>query len=131
VQGGLVRGVVPKIGERRALAIGLAFGGLGFFWYGLAPTGLIFVLGIPVMALWGFAMPSAQALMTRHVSVSEQGQLQGANASLMSLAGILGPALFSQVFAATLGSVPGAAFMLAGVMLLASLAIAWHATRPR
>jgi DHA1 family tetracycline resistance protein-like MFS transporter len=71
VQGGLVRRVVPKIGERRALAMGLAFGAIGFVWYGLAPTGLIFVFAIPVMSLWGFAMPAAQALMTRRVSVSE------------------------------------------------------------
>jgi DHA1 family tetracycline resistance protein-like MFS transporter len=129
VQGGLVRKVVPKIGERRALAMGLAFGALGFFMYGLAPTGILFLAAIPVMSLWGFAMPSAQAIMTKHVSVSEQGQLQGANASLMSLAGIFAPALFSQIFAATLDSFPGAAFMLAGVMLLVAMAIGWRVTR--
>jgi len=129
VQGGLVRRVVPKIGERRALAMGLLFGALGFFVYGLAPVGAIFLIGIPVMAMWGFAMPSAQALMTKHVSVSEQGQLQGANASLMSLAGIFGPLLFTQTFAATLDRAPGAAFMLAGVLLLAAMAVGWRATR--
>lgn len=129
VQGGLVRRVVPKLGERRALAMGLLFGAIGFFWYGLAPTGIVFLLAIPIMALWGFAMPSAQSIMTRHVSVSEQGQLQGANASLMSIAGIVGPALFTQTFAATLDRLPGAAFMLAGAMLLLSLGIAWRATR--
>ena len=130
VQGGLVRRVVPKIGERRALAVGLLFGALGFFMYGLAPTGIIFLVGIPIMSLWGFAMPSAQAIMTKHVSVSEQGQLQGANASLMSLAGVFAPALFSQIFSATLDTVPGAAFMLAGVMLLLAMAIGWRVTRP-
>jgi DHA1 family tetracycline resistance protein-like MFS transporter len=76
-------------------------------------------------------MPSAQALMTKHVSVSEQGQLQGANASLMSLSGILGPLLFTQTFAATLDRMPGAAFMLAGLLLLAAMAVAWRATRVR
>ena len=129
VQGGLVRKVVPKIGERRALAIGLSFGAIGFFIYGGAPTGLLFLAGVPVMALWGFAMPSAQAIMTRHVSVSEQGQLQGANASLQSLAGVFAPALFSQIFAATLHTTPGMPFMLAGVMLIVALAIGWHVTR--
>ena len=128
VQGGLVRKVVPKIGERRALALGLSFGALGFFMYGLAPTGLIFLAAIPVMSLWGFAMPAAQAIMTRHVGVSEQGQLQGANASLTSLAGIFAPALFSQIFAATLHTVPGAAFMLAGTLLLLAMAIGWRVT---
>jgi MFS transporter, DHA1 family, tetracycline resistance protein len=131
VQGGLVSRVVPKIGERRALAVGLLFGALGFFMYGLAPTGLIFLAAIPVMSLWGFAMPSAQSLMTRHVSVSEQGQLQGANASLQSLAGIFAPILFSQIFAVTLDTVPGAAFIVAGMMLLLAMAIGWRVTRPQ
>jgi DHA1 family tetracycline resistance protein-like MFS transporter len=130
VQGGLVRKVVPKIGERRALAVGLLFGALGFFIYGLAPTGIIFLAAIPIMSLWGFAMPSAQAIMTKHVSVSEQGQLQGANASLMSLAGIFAPALFALIFSATLDTVPGAAFIVAGAMLLLAMAIGWRVTRP-
>ncbi|HWH38806.1 MAG TPA: TCR/Tet family MFS transporter [Usitatibacter sp.] len=129
VQGGLVRRVVPRIGERRALAVGLFFGALGFFIYGLAPTGAIFLAGVAVMALWGFAMPSAQALMSRHVGVSEQGQLQGANASLMSLAGILGPLLFTQIFAATLDRIPSAAFVLAGALLLVAMMVAWRSTR--
>jgi len=124
-----VRKVVPKIGERRALALGLFFGALGFFIYGFAPTGLVFLIAIPVMSLWGFAMPSAQAIMTRHVSVSEQGQLQGANASLQSLAGIIAPIIFAATFAATIQSLPGAAFMLAGVILIAAMALGWHVTR--
>jgi MFS transporter, DHA1 family, tetracycline resistance protein len=129
VQGGLVRSVVPRMGERRALAMGLFFGALGFFIYGLAPTGAIFLAGVPVMAFWGFAMPSAQALMSGHVGVSEQGQLQGANASLMSLAGIFGPLLFAQTFAATLDRLPSAAFVLAGALLLVAMMVAWRATR--
>ena len=129
VQGGLVRRVVPKIGERRALAMGLAFGAVGFVIYGLAPTGTLFLVAVPVMALWGFAMPSAQAIMTKHVSVSEQGQLQGANASLASLAGLFGPGLFTETFAATLDSLPGAAFILSALMLVVAMAIGWRVTR--
>ena len=128
VQGGLVRRVVPKIGERRALALGLAFGALGFLGYALAPTGRIFLFAVPVMSLWGFAMPAAQAIMTRHVSVSEQGRLQGANASLMSLAGVFGPVLFTTVFAALLQVQPGAPFMLSAVLLVAATALAWRVT---
>jgi DHA1 family tetracycline resistance protein-like MFS transporter len=129
VQGALVRKVVPKIGERRALAMGLFFGGLGFLIYGLAPTGILFLMAIPVMSLWGFAMPSAQSIMTRHVSVSEQGQLQGANASLTSIAGIFAPSLFTQTFAATLDRAPGAAFVVAAAMVFLAMAIAWRVTR--
>jgi DHA1 family tetracycline resistance protein-like MFS transporter len=129
VQGGLVKPVVAKLGERRALATGLMFGAIGFFMYGLASSGAVFIAAIPLMALWGFAMPSAQSIMTRHVSVSEQGQLQGANSSLQSIAGIVAPLLFTQTFAATLDSAPGAGFMVAGAMLLLALAVAWRVTK--
>jgi len=128
VQGGLVRRIVPRIGERRGLAIGLLFGAVGFVWYGLAPSGTTFLMAIPVMSLWGFAVPSVQALMTKHVEVSEQGQLQGANASLMALAGIFGPVLFTSLFATTLTTMPGTPFLLAALLLAAAMAIAWRAT---
>ena len=136
VQGGLVKPVVAKLGERRAIAAGLACGAAGFLIYGLAPTGILFLVGIPVMALWGFAGPAVQASMTRHVGESEQGRLQGANASLVAIAGIGGPALFSQTFASFIGAraalhLPGAPFLLAAAMLVAAGAIAWHATRAR
>jgi DHA1 family tetracycline resistance protein-like MFS transporter len=136
VQGGLVKPVVAGLGERRALALGLIFGALGFAIYGFAGNGAVFLVGIPVMALWGFAGPSAQALMTRHVSSSEQGQLQGAIASITAIAGLFGPAIFTQVFATFIGPraglhLPGAPFILASAMLLAACAIAWAATRAR
>ena len=136
VQGGLVKPVVAKLGERRAIAVGLAFGAAGFLIYGLAPTGVLFLAGIPVMALWGFAGPAVQALMTRHVGVSEQGQLQGANASLVAIGGIAGPSLFAQVFSSFIGArasmhLPGAPFILAAAMLVAAGAVAWRATRAR
>jgi len=136
VQGGLVRPVVAKIGERRALAAGLVFGAIGFSWYGLATTGPWFLAGVPLMAMWGFANPSLQALMTRRVSPSEQGRLQGANSSLTALAGIFGPSIFSQLFSTFIGpaapaQVPGAPFLAAASMLVASLAVGWYVTRPR
>ena len=136
VQGGLVRPLVARLGERRALALGLVFGAMGFSWYGLASTGAWFLAGVPLMALWGFANPSLQALMTRRVSHSEQGQLQGANSSLTALAGIFGPSLFTQLFSSFIGpnaaaQVPGAPFLAAAAMLVASLAVGWHATRAR
>lgn len=135
VQGGLVKPVVAKFGERRALLIGLLFGTLGFALYGLAPNGWLFWLGVPVMSLWGFSGPAAQSLMTRLVGVSEQGQLQGANASLMGIAGIIGPGLFTQSFAyfidpASNGSFPGAPFLLAALLLLGAMLMALRFTRP-
>lgn len=134
VQAGLMKPAIAKFGERKLLAIGLAFGAIGFAGYGLAPTGMIFLMTIPVMSLWGVAAPAAQALMTRRVGPSEQGQLQGANSCLMSISGIFGPLLFTQVFAVAISTqrdwqLPGAPFLLAGSMLILALILAWRTTR--
>jgi DHA1 family tetracycline resistance protein-like MFS transporter len=82
VQGGLVGPVITRLGERRTLLLGLLFGPLGMAIYGLAPTGILFCLGVLLMAPWGLSGPAAQGLMTRVVASSEQGQLQGANTPL-------------------------------------------------
>ena len=125
VQGGLVRPVVAKIGEKAALLIGLAAGALGFAIYGFAPTGALFLIGVPVMALLGFSRSSNSALMSRRVGADEQGKLQGAAASLMALSGLVGPWVFALTFAYAIDPakglmVPGLPFYLsAGAMALA------------
>ena len=135
VQGFLVKPAVRWLKERRAMALGLTFGGLGFVIYGLAPTGLIFWIGVPVMALWGIATPSLQAMMTKSVDSSRQGRLQGALASLMGMASLIGPTLFTQIFALFIGpeanfKVPGAPFLLAALLVFVAVLVAWRTTRP-
>jgi DHA1 family tetracycline resistance protein-like MFS transporter len=129
VQGGLVGRVVARVGERNALLLGLTFGTLSFTIYGLAPTGGIFLSGIAFGALFGFVYPSLQGLMTRRVGPDEQGRLQGAVASLMGIAGVTAPLLFTQTFSAAVGpyadlGVPGAPFLLAGVLLATAAVVA-------
>jgi DHA1 family tetracycline resistance protein-like MFS transporter len=99
VQGGLIGPITNRFGERRAMLIGLLCGSVGFSVYGLAPEGWIFCLGIPVMAFWGLTGPATQSLMTRRISSSEQGQLQGAIGSINGMTGMIGPTLFTQTFA--------------------------------
>ena len=121
VQGGLVRPVVKAIGEKRALVLGLTAGALGFALYGYAPTGALFIAGIPVMALWGFAQPSATALMTKEVGPDEQGRLQGASASLGGLSGMVGPWAFAYAFAFAVD--PARGLMLPGLPFYAASAL--------
>ncbi|HEV7165353.1 MAG TPA: TCR/Tet family MFS transporter [Gammaproteobacteria bacterium] len=135
VQGGLVKPAVRILGERRALSLGLLFGAAGFAIYGLAPDGAWFLVGVPVMALWGIANPSAQGIMTRLVLPTEQGQLQGALSSIMGIASCFGPGLFTQTFADAIGrhaewGIPGAPFLLASCLLIGASFIAWRTTRP-
>ena len=132
VQGGLIKKIVGALGERNALLFGLACGTAGFTLYGIAPSGYWFWLAMPVAALWGVAQPAAQAIMTHHVDPREQGRLQGAVASLSSIAGIIAPSLFTRLFAAvTQPGVneiwAGSTFWLAGLMVGAGLLLAWYA----
>ncbi len=133
VQGGLVRPITARLGERTTLLLGLSCGAIGFSIYGLAPNGMIYYCGIPIMAFWGLAGPSAQTLMTRRVGASEQGQLQGALGSLMGIAGLIGPGIFTGTFAYFIGPradwhLPGAPLLLASLMLLIGAVLAWRAT---
>jgi DHA1 family tetracycline resistance protein-like MFS transporter len=135
VQAGLIKPAIRRLGERATLIVGLVCGVAGFALYGFASTGAMFWAGIPVLALWGMGSAASMGLMSRLVSGSEQGQLQGANASLMALAGLLGPSLFSQTFARFIAPdaawhLPGAPFLLAAALLAAATALAWRSTRP-
>src|SRR5262245_52803148 len=135
VQAGLIKPAIRLMGERTTLIVGLLCGVAGFAIYGFAYTGWLFWAGIPVLALWGMGSAAAMGLMSQLVSGSEQGQLQGANASLIALAGLLGPSLFAQTFAWSIAPeatwhFPGAPFLLAAALLAAGTALAWWVTRP-
>jgi DHA1 family tetracycline resistance protein-like MFS transporter len=129
VQGAAIGPIVKRFGERRALLLGLGCGAIGFLIFGTAPTGPLFWLGIPVMALWGVSGAAIQALMTRLVAPDRQGQLQGATSSVQSVSQLVGPFLFTLTFAWFIGAsaplnLPGAPFLLASALLLLALAIA-------
>src|SRR5262249_35011779 len=133
-QGALIAPAIKWLGERKALIFGMLCGAVGFFIYAMAPTGLIFLAGIPWQALWGIANPSQMALMSRRVGAGEHGQLRAADPSIAGIASMLGPGIFSLSFAwaikPELGlNLPGTPFALAGVLLLTAAAIAWRVTR--
>jgi DHA1 family tetracycline resistance protein-like MFS transporter len=135
VQALLVRRLMPKLGERRMILTGLVFVAIGYFVFGFAPEAWIFLSGIPFLCLGGLAGPPAQSLITHQVDPAEQGRLQGALTSLQSLAGIFGPALFANLFALFISNraptphLPGVAYVLAAVLVLAALILTVRATR--
>jgi DHA1 family tetracycline resistance protein-like MFS transporter len=134
VQGVITRRAVKRFGERGTLIGGLAFGVVGFAIFGLAPTGLLFWLGIPVMAVWGLVNPASQGLMSRRIGPQQQGQLQGANSSLMGIANMIGPGLFTQTFAFAIGpakawGLPGAPYLIAAGLLAMAIVVALRASR--
>ncbi|MGE3614353.1 MAG: TCR/Tet family MFS transporter [Gemmatimonadales bacterium] len=136
VQGGLVQPIVRRLGERRAMLAGLGAELVSYTLYGFAATPALLWVGIAIGAFAGLFNPAIQGLMTSRVDLTEQGRLQGANGSLMGIAGLIGPSVFGAVFAAFIEpggrQVPGAAFFLAALFVaLGALLSLGAATRPR
>ncbi len=135
MQGVVVRRTAAALGERRMLIIALAFGAAGYIIYGVAENGWIFWLGIPVFSLVSYFSAAIQGLMTRRVLASEQGQLQGANSSLMGISGMIGPWIFANVFSFAINennsvNFPGLPFMLAASLHLIALIVAMIIVKP-
>jgi DHA1 family tetracycline resistance protein-like MFS transporter len=93
VQGGLAGRLVPMLGERRSLMFGIIMGTLAYVGYGAASHGWMIYAIIAIASIGAIGQPAAQALITKEVLPTEQGLVQGALASLASLAGIVGPLL--------------------------------------
>ncbi|HLW37041.1 MAG TPA: TCR/Tet family MFS transporter [Candidatus Eremiobacteraceae bacterium] len=131
ISAAVIQPVVSRIGERRALAAGLLSGATGFVLFG--PSQLLFWIGLPVSCLWMLASSSAQAIMTRRVLPTEQGELQGAIGMLRSVGMLVGPGLFSGVFAYSVSSrhvwkLPSAAWFLGAILLGTAALVAWIVT---
>ena len=130
----VVRAFVARFGERIALLTAIAGAIAGYALYGLASTGTALLLSVPVFGLTFMFMPAMQGLMSRSVDPTRQGELQGANGSLMGITGVLGPSLFTQTFAVFIAGggwpvIPGAPFFLAAAMMVVAMLVALHATR--
>lgn len=134
VQGWLVGKIIPKLGERRALLVGMVCGLVALTGYGLTTHGWVFIALMPLGALMGMAGPVVQSVMTRQVDPHEQGRLQGALASLQSVAGMIGPLLFTGVFAHFINpktpmQIPGSPFLLSALLVAIGLVVALRSTR--
>jgi DHA1 family tetracycline resistance protein-like MFS transporter len=131
VQAGLTRVINPRIGNERSIYIGLALYCLGLVLFAFATEGWMMFLFLIPYCLGGIAGPSIQAVLAGHVPSNEQGALQGALTSLMSLTTIIGPPLMNNLFYHFTRErapvhFPGISFLLGAVFMLASVIIAWY-----
>lgn len=129
VQGGLVRRIVPWLGEPKSMVFGLLLSAVGMVSYGLATQGWMVYVILVFASLSGVARPAAQGLISRNVPPNEQGAVQGALSSLESVSGIIGPPMATTLFSFFVGPtapvhLPGAPFFLATMFILAAAAVA-------
>jgi DHA1 family tetracycline resistance protein-like MFS transporter len=125
VQGYLIRIINPKLGQNKSIYLGLFLYALGLVLFGIAwKEWMMFVFLIPY-CLGGIAGPALQGLISNQVPPTEQGELQGALTSLISLTSIIGPLVMTNLFAYTTAKdslffLPGAPFFLAALLILIS-----------
>jgi MFS transporter, DHA1 family, tetracycline resistance protein len=122
----LPRLIVPRTGERKAVAIGLFCAALGYAGYAFAARPWMLYAWMAVWAVGGVGGPALTSIMTSQVPETEQGELQGALASLSSLTSVIAPVVMTQLFAAFTAPhapvyFPGASFLAAGLAELVAL----------
>lgn len=134
VQGGLSRRIIPALGERACLLLGVLIGVFAFAGYGLATHGWMIYVVVAAASLGGVSGPAVQGIMSKAVPPTEQGLLQGALAGLQCIAQVLGPLMGTRVFAyftrdSLAHKVPGAPFLMGSALCVLSLvpiAMVWN-----
>lgn len=125
VQGGLIGIAVKKYGQRKVILGGFMLWTFGMALFAFASQSwMIYAILVPY-ALGGVAGPTLQGLLSNEVSEKEQGKLQGALTSMISLTTIIGPAIATSLFyyftrEGALFYFPGASYLASALLLLVS-----------
>lgn len=134
VQGGLIRIIIPKLGQERSVYVGLLLYTIGFTLFAFASEGWMMYVYLVPYVLGGIAGPAIQGLVSTQVPANEQGELQGGLTSLQSVTAIIGPPLMTGLFAYftrhdTNLYFPGAPLLMGAVLALISTILAWRSFR--
>jgi DHA1 family tetracycline resistance protein-like MFS transporter len=129
VQGGLIRIVIPKLGQERSVFVGLLLYSIGMCLFAFATKGWMMFAFLVPYALGGIAGPALQGIISAQVHPSEQGELQGALTSLMSVTSIVGPPIMNSMFTYFTNTgtplyFPGAPFVAGTILLVGSIIFA-------
>jgi DHA1 family tetracycline resistance protein-like MFS transporter len=129
VQGGLIRYTMPKFGEKKSVYYGLALHAIGMAFFAFANQGwMMYVILVPY-CLGGICGPALQAIMSGQVPPNEQGELQGASTSLMSVTSFIGPVVMNNLFSFFTGKkapfiFPGMPFLVGAVLMVVAIFLA-------
>lgn len=134
VQGGLIRIIIPKIGDRVATYVGIGLNAICMLAYALVPEAwMVFALAI-VDSFTTIGNAALEGLISNQVPENEQGELQGSKSSLTSLMVIISPPIMTGLFAFFTRKdapiyLPGAPFILASGLTLIAFVIAYRTLR--
>jgi DHA1 family tetracycline resistance protein-like MFS transporter len=130
VQAGLTRVINPRIGNEKSIYLGLCLYTLGLVLFAFASKGWMMFAFLVPYCLGGICGPSLQAVISKHVGGNQQGELQGALTSLMSLTTIIGPLIMNSTFAYFTSNkapfyFPGIHFLIGAFCMLLSVVITY------
>jgi MFS transporter, DHA1 family, tetracycline resistance protein len=92
IQGGMIRPIVHRLGDKPTFMLGLVFGAVGLVSSALAPTPLLFSIALLPLAFGiGFGHPTVSSLVSKIAQRDEQGRVQGAASAVESLGRTVGP----------------------------------------
>jgi MFS transporter, DHA1 family, tetracycline resistance protein len=97
--GVLPRLVIPKIGETNAVYVGFLCATLGYAGYAFSANPWQLYGWMVIWALAGIGNPALNSIMSKQVPANEQGELQGAVASVSSLTSVAAPVVMTSLFA--------------------------------
>ncbi|MEE1944305.1 TCR/Tet family MFS transporter [Pedobacter sp. KR3-3] len=128
VQGGLIRIVIPKIGNKKAIIFGMTMYIIGFTCFAFAPNGIMMMIFILPYCLAGIGNPAMQTIISNQVPDNAQGEIQGILTSMQSAGAIIGPFSMAYIFAYFIGKnhsiyFPGAPFIFSAALTLIALCI--------
>jgi len=126
VQGGLIRIVIPKVGEKNSVYFGLLLWALGLVLFAFASQGWMMYVFLVPYCLGGVAGPALQGIMSNQVPANEQGELQGVLTSIQSVCAIIGPLTMTYLFYTFTSSIapfqfPGAPMMMGAILAAVSI----------
>src|SRR5207302_5083006 len=127
IQGGFIRPIVKRLGDKPTFLMGLCFGAIGLVAAALSHSVTLFALALVPLALGiGFGHPTMSSLVSLVARGDEQGRVQGAASAIESLGRTLGPiwgnASLQQWGEAT-PYVSAAAFLLVTLLLTAGFQV--------
>ena len=128
VQGGLIRVIVPKLGNQKSIQLGFFLYCIGMLLFAMANQSWMMFASTSIYCLGGIAGPALQSEMSSSVAANEQGELSGGMTSIMSITAIIGPLLMNNLFAVFSGEnaileLPGAPMYLGAFLIM--LAFIW------
>ncbi|MCB0523141.1 MAG: TCR/Tet family MFS transporter [Saprospiraceae bacterium] len=131
VQAGLIRIIIPKLGQQRGVYVGLSLYCFGFLCFAFATKGWMMFAALVPYCLGGIAGPSLQGIISTQVAPNVQGELQGGLTSMMSATAIVAPPLMTGIFSYFTGQgapvyFPGAAMLTGAVLTFLSALLAYR-----